>query len=244
MARVIILAAVITASWVCQAQQKESGDTPRPDLSLAQLMQGNRGSLFQASQQAAPAAGHAKLANLSYIAVPAPEPRQLKKHDLITIIIREESSISSDGKTDIKKSSNLDARLDEFVKLVPKNWEIQGGALGASPPSVKYGLSRDTYGDAQMERTDSFTSRIAAEVVDVKPNGTVVIQASKVLRHDEEDQAYILTGICRGSDVTPDNSVYSWQIASLSVTTLHGGAVQDAMRRGLIPKLLDFVNPF
>lgn len=123
MARVMMLAAVLAASWICQAQEKEAADLLRPDLSLAQLMQGNRGSLFRASQQAAPTVGHAKLANLSYIAVPAPEPRQLKKHDLITVIIREESSITSDGKTDIKKDANLNARLDEFVKLVPKNWK-------------------------------------------------------------------------------------------------------------------------
>src|SRR5262249_23228882 len=151
----------------------------------------------------------AKFAALSFIAVPPPEPRLLKKHDVITVIIRQESQITSDGKSDLKKDSNLDVHADNLVKLALKNMEIQGGAQGSAPPAVKFGLSRDSKNEAQMDRNDSFTTRMSAEVVDVKPNGTVVVQAKTIVRHDEELQELTLTGICRGTDVTPDNSIYS-----------------------------------
>jgi flagellar L-ring protein precursor FlgH len=246
-------------AWPAGAQLAGT-EAPAPPAALtySQLVQHSGGSLFRAGMAVAggaagsaavppsgtPAATRSRLGGMSYISVAAPEPRQLRKHDLITIIVREESTISSDGKTDLKKDSTLDAQLDEFIKFSPRNFAIMGGAQGANPPSIKLGLSRDFQGEGQIDRTDSFTSRISAQVVDVKPNGTVVIQASKFIKHDEEEQYYLLSGVCRGGDVTPDNSIYSWQIANLQITTYRNGAIRDAQKRGLIPKLLDTLNPF
>src|SRR5439155_437728 len=84
-----------------------------------------------------------------------------------------------------------------------KNFAIQGGAQGANPPSVKASGSRNLKGEAKLERTDHFLARITAEVVDVKPNGTFAIAARKFIKKDEEEQEFILTGVCRGGDFAP-----------------------------------------
>lgn len=212
--------------------------------SPAELMQLNGGSLLRASLASAPDPAKARLASISYFSVPDPEPKVIKKHDLVTIIIREESEMSSDGKSDLKKSADLDMRLDEWVHANLKNFAIKGGGEGANPPSVKMSGSRNLKGEAKVERTDSFLARITAEVVDVKPNGTFAIQARKLIKKDDEEQEFILTGICRGGDVTPDNTVLSSQVYDLALITNHKGAVRDTTKRGFIPKLLDFINPF
>ncbi len=80
--------------------------------------------------------------------------------------------------------------------------------------------------------------------MDVKPNGTFAVQARKRIKHDEEEQEYTLTGICRAGDLTPDNTLLSTQMHDLSIERLTKGAVRDTTNRGWIPKLLDFVNPF
>ena len=81
-------------------------------------------------------------------------------------------------------------------------------------------------------------------MVDVKPNGTVVVQARKFIGHDDEEQEFVLTGICRGTDLTPDNSIFSWQLHNLRVVTTTHGAVSATQDRGAINKLLDVINPF
>jgi len=215
-------------------------DRPSP----AELMQLNGGSLLKATLASAPDPGKARLASISFFSVPDPEPKIIKKHDLVTIIIREESEMKTDGKSDLKKSADLDARLDEWVSANFKNFAIQGGGQGANPPSVKMSGSRNLKGEAKLERTDHFLARITAEVVDVKPNGTFAIQARKLIKKDDEEQEFILTGVCRGADVTPDNTVLSSQVYNLELNTQHKGAVRDTTRRGFIPKLLDFINPF
>ena len=53
-----------------------------------------------------------------------------------------------------------------------------------------------------------------------------------------------MTGVCGAGDLTPDNTVLSRQVYDLSIVRTTKGAVQDTTKRGFIPKLLDFVNPF
>jgi len=245
--RTILLSIILTTTALAQraaspaTMPAQNGyDRPSP----ADLMQMNGGSLLRASLAAAPDPAKAHLASVSFFSVPDPEPKVIKKHDLVTIIIREESAMTSDGKSDLKKSADLDARLDEWVSANFKNFAIQGGAQGANPPSVKASGSRNLKGEAKLERTDSFLARITAEVVDVKPNGTFAIQARKLIKKDDEEQEFILTGICRGGDVTPDNTVLSSQVYNLELITNQKGAVRDTTKRGFIPKLLDFINPF
>lgn len=213
--------------------------------SVSELMRANGGSLFKATLVSSSSdLAHAKLSAVSMFAVPDPEPKTIKKHDLVTIIIREESSISSDGKTDLKKSADLNMSVDQWIKLKPGNFAIQGGAQGATPPDVSTKGARDFKGEGKTDRTDTFVARITAEVVDVKPNGTFAVQARKRLKNDDEEQEFLLTGICRGADLTPDNTVLSTQVFDLALTTKHKGGVADTTRRGIVPRVLDFVNPF
>src|SRR5687767_7040820 len=72
----------------------------QPPTNVGQIMQSSGGSLMQASLMAQTDPTVAKLENVSFIAVAPPVPRTLKKHDLVTIIIREESEFSSEGATD------------------------------------------------------------------------------------------------------------------------------------------------
>jgi flagellar L-ring protein FlgH len=250
----VVLAAAIFKGWLCvstMAQQpaaNSSGSTtlmpPADRPSVSERMRSSGGSLLKATLSRSPDNAPVKLSAVSFFAVPDPEPKTIKKHDLITIIIREESSISSDGKTDLKKDADLNMQIDEWIKLQPKNFALQGGAQGITPPKITMSGTRNFKGEGKTDRTDTFVARITAEVVDVKPNGTFAVQARKRIKNDEEEQEFILTGICRGGDVTPDNTILSTQIYDLELTTNHKGGVADSNKRGWVPRLMDFVNPF
>lgn len=104
--------------------------------------------------------------------------------------------------------------------------------------------ARTSHGEAEVDRSDSMIARITAEVLDVKPNGNLVLQARKTIRTDAEDQHFILTGVCRAEDITPDNSVLSTQLYDLMLQKNSKGDVHMATERGNLPKLLDYLNPF
>lgn len=240
-----LIPALLSGAALAQPQrpQPPGGDPMLIAEQTADRVRGG-GSLLRASLAAPAETSQARLESVSFFAVPAPEPRTLRKHDLVTIIVREQASFTSEGETETEKQADLQARLDEFIKLKLNNWELEGGGVGAVPPSIRASASRDFEGEGTVDRRDSFTTRVTAEVVDVKPNGTLVLQARKRIKTDDEEQVLILTGICRAEDVLADNTVLSTQLHDLNLEKQHTGAVRDATKRGAVPKWLDALNPF
>src|SRR5215207_9667333 len=143
-----------------QQQQQQPQDRPLQDRLDARMQQaggqpanqpapGQR-SLFKAALASQADPRQAKVGDVSFFAVPAPEPKTLKKHDQVTIIIREESTFSSDGSAESKKKADFDARLEEFIQLKFRNWEVQGGALGGATPSIKASMARNFKGEGNV----------------------------------------------------------------------------------------------
>ncbi len=264
--RVLILSIVGSAGAAFgqdSAQPNQSTDRPAPGQAerrgaaaggatdavptradAAALLQSHGNSLLKASLAARPDTAQVQFKDVSYFAVAVPEPKVIKKHDLVTIIVREESQYSSEGTAEIKRDSKLEAAITDFVKLKLKNVEIEGGGIGPVPPRVALDGSRESKGEGTVDRSDRFTARITAEVLDVKPNGTLVLQARKRIKTDDEEQAFVLTGVCRAEDITADNSILSTQLYDLELAKRHKGDVRNATRRGWGGKLLDVISPF
>jgi len=253
-------AAVVLASTVALAQsapadpQNPHRETKRQTVVItpasntraeqtAAAMQQTNGSLLQAQLASRPDPAQVKPAQVSFFAVPEPEPRTLKAHDLVQIIVREQSEITSKGTNNMTRDSELDAKVSNFVKLKLNSLTLQG-LQPSTAPEINLTGTRSFQGQGEVDRSDSFTARITAEVVDVKPNGTLVLQARKTIKSDEEEQQFILTGICRVEDVTADDTVLSTQMFDLQLQKNHKGDVRQATKRGTLGKLLDVINPF
>jgi flagellar L-ring protein precursor FlgH len=224
------------------APNSKTNDPNNPPPTPAELMQRGNGSLLRATLTVGADPAQAKISGVSFFAVPEPLPRLIKKHDLVTIIVREESEFKSEGTTDLKKDAELEAKIEEFIKI--NQFKLTGGGVTDPVPSVKLSGSRNMKGEATVDRTDTLTLRVTAEVVDVKPNGTLVLQARQRIQTDDEVQTFVLSGVCRVDDVTPDNTILSTQMFDKNVTKSHTGAVRDTTKRGWLTKLLDVINPF
>lgn len=258
---------IVTSGWFSDAAFGQNGRDPankaasgappqdsRPPIArpihndsaqeAAAGMRRHGSSLMKATMHARSDPGQARLADVSFMAVPDPIPRTLRKHDQVTIIVREESEFRSKGITRTKKEDAFEAQLEEFIRLKIRNAEIEGGALGTSPPSIKLGGSRDFKGEGQVNRSDRFTTRVQAEVLDVKPNGTLVLQARSRIKTDDEERFFILTGVCRVEDVNADNTILSSQLYDKHLEQKNKGNVRNATRRGWLGNLLDVVSPF
>lgn len=188
--------------------------------------------------------GNPPSSDASVFAVKPAEPRLLKKFDLITVIIREESQSSTESNTDVKKEADFNAILDQYVRLGNPLFPIKGQPSLANKPQLKFQMDRSFKGEGTVERSDSVSARVQAQVIDVKPNGILIIQATKQIKNDEEELRIVLTGMVRAEDVTPDNSVLSTQLADLSLEKTTKGAARDASKRGWVPRLVDKLNPF
>jgi flagellar L-ring protein FlgH len=225
-----------------EAQSQPPANAPAQPTP-AEAMQRAGGSLLRATAVSNPDPNQAKLSEVSYFAVPEPIPKILKKHDLLTIVVREQSEYKANGSSDLERKSDYDAKLSEFLKLNVAN--IQ--ASGVSPqtaPEINGTGQRDFKGTADVDRSDSMILRVTAEVIDVKPNSTLVLQARTHIKNDEEDQTVILSGVCRVDDIAPDNTILSTQLYDTNLVKMTTGSVRDTTKRTWAQKLLDAFNPF
>jgi flagellar L-ring protein precursor FlgH len=236
-----VVASTATAQTVPATTAAPSNmQTIAPSSTPAEQIRAARGSLMRASM----ASASPQVSQVSLFAVTPAEPRVIKKHDLVTIIIREESNYSSEGAADLKKESSLNAAINEFVKIDLANLTVKGGGISPPVPTIDISASREAKNDGTVDRRDIFNARVTAEVLDVKPNGTIVLQARKKIRTDDEEQLIVVSGICRAEDVTADNTILSNQLHDQELTKITKGAVRDSTKRGWLTKLLDAGNPF
>ncbi len=186
----------------------------------------------------------APLREVSLTYTEAPPPRQIQLNDLVTIIIDETSKQESKQSLDTKKDYDWAAAIQKFPSLKKLiDGELQ---TGNSDPVVELGLdSKNKFkGEGTYERNDRFSAKIQAKVIDVKPNGVLVLEARKTIESGEERQTIILSGSCRKEDITNANSVLSTQLAELSISSKQEGEVKDSSTRGLIPKVLEALFNF
>jgi flagellar L-ring protein precursor FlgH len=184
----------------------------------------------------------------SYCAVPVPEPRRFAVHDLVTIIVRESSSATSEATLETDKDVSVDGSIDQFPMFQLE--DLLNGRLRSSEfdngtkPQVGLSYKGEFEGDGGYERSDQVTTRITAQVIDVKPNGLLALEARTFIKNDEETLTILLNGFCRAEDVAPDNTILSTQMFDLRLTKTHTGELRKASKKGLLTRLLELVFNF
>jgi flagellar L-ring protein precursor FlgH len=192
----------------------------------------------------APATHALEMASL--IAIPPVPARKFKVHDLITIIVRQQKKYTADGILDNKDKWNIAGKLSDWFHFYPNSpiKNLGSDKLSNGDPGFKFDYDNKYKLESTNDRQDAFSTRIEATVIDVKPNGNMVLEAKLREQHDDEEFTITLTGTCRSEDVTPDNAILSTQVAELVLVEKNTGAVRDATKRGFIPRILDFAKPF
>jgi len=139
-----------------------------------------------------------ELEEVSLTFIPEPEVKVFKAHDIVTIIIDEVSSQESSQTLETEKESSTSAQIATVVDLISllelrlrENERINDLDL------IDFDASREFEGEGDYEREDRFSARIAATILEVKPNGTVVLEARKRIVKDDEVQTLVIAGLAR-----------------------------------------------
>ncbi len=178
----------------------------------------------------------------SLTAVPPPPPKTYKVNDLVTIIVRQSLQWEAESDLGTQRKWDIKSELEAFPKFTE-------GGIGASmfrrgKPNLEYKYNNKVKNKGDASREDKLTTRLTAKIIDVKPNGQLVVEGRGKITHDEEVSEITLTGTCRKEDITADNTVLSTQVAELDVVVNNQGALRHASSRGWLQKIMDVVKPF
>lgn len=179
----------------------------------------------------------------SWISMAEPAPKGFRVHDLVTIMVHEVSKHSTKADTKSERSYAVDAKLEDWLKF--SGYDLKPNlALASGDPKIKFSSEQEFEGKGDVKREDSLSARIQAEIIDVMPNGNLLLEAIHTVSTDNDTTTITLTGICRSNDVGIDNTLLSSQLHNLNVTKSHKGLVRDATRRGWLLRLVDALSPF
>lgn len=161
--------------------------------------------------------------------------RAMKIGDVVTIVIDERQSVRNNEKVKTEKSSDVNASVTSFTpeqslaeKVLPIEWTAQ----------------RDFEGKADFDKQGSFTTNISASVIDVQPNGNLVVQGRRKVILDGEEKWMTVSGVVRQFDVSNDNTVESFLVANATVKYESSGRLAQNTKRGWFDTILDYLWPF
>lgn len=206
----------------------------------------NAGPGPSAGQQSDQRRLSAAVAEASFATVSAPPPRTFAVHDLITIIIREDTRTDFSSSLETEKESIHEAEIAEFPRLTLSDLLDTQVVPNTFPDgTVQLDLSgtREFTGEGDYSNQQTMSARVQATILDIKPNGTMVLEARKSLRSDEEAFTLVAVGVCRVNDISADNTILSSQLADLFVEKQHEGYLKKAAEKGPLTKLFDWLLP-
>jgi flagellar L-ring protein precursor FlgH len=187
--------------------------------------------------------GAPSLSEVSLFAVRPPEPRAFAENDLVTIIISERSKTDRKHDFDTEKSASLGGNVESTIDLL-KLLELrlqQGRDSDDDLPVWDVSLDKDFEGKSQFKRDDTVTARVTARVVEVKPNGTLLVEARTTVTTDYEEEVITLAGVCRTEDITDANTVQSNQMFDLRLAIQHMGEVRKGSEKGVVTRVMDVI---
>jgi flagellar L-ring protein FlgH len=178
----------------------------------------------------------------SWTAERPPEPKLIRLHDVVTVVINEQSVVISEGEIDRKKKAHSKMALSDWILL--KGLTAVPDPQSAGEPRITGTLDNKLRSEASLETRDSMKFRIACTVVDIRPNGNLILEGRRYVRNNEETWEYAVTGEIRPEDILPNNTVLSENVAALHVDKRESGHVRDGYRRGWLLEVLDRWQPF
>src|SRR4029077_8168991 len=113
-----------------------------------------------------------------------------------------------------------------------------------SAPGINAQLRSQMQSFGQGLSQEGLKYKIAATVVDILPNGTLILEARKSILTNDALWEYSLTGRIRTQDVASNNSAQSENIADLVISKREHGKIPDSTKRGIFTKLYDWWLPF
>jgi flagellar L-ring protein precursor FlgH len=181
------------------------------------------------------------LGEASWTYQPPEEPRELKLHDQIVVLVDEKTQVISEGEMDRRKKADGTFTLADWIKL--DGLSLVPDPQSQGEPAISGQMQSKYRAESELETRDSMKFRISCEVVDIRPNGILLLEGRRAIRNNNDVWEMWLMGRIRPQDVLPNNTVLSENVADLRIIKRESGHVRDGYRRGFLMRFLDRFGP-
>ena len=161
--------------------------------------------------------------------------------DIITVVVQENNTTTKDSKTETAKQTSMNTDIKSFLYS-----PAASGLLSKKGKLPAFDVSSDNKfsGGGKINNNETIGARFGVRVVDVLPNGNLIIEGQRMTQFSGEAQTIILRGTVRQYDVGPSNTVFSYNLADVSISFVNTGTINNSQRKGWFSKAWDVLSPF
>jgi flagellar L-ring protein FlgH len=142
-------------------------------------------------------------------------------NDLIVIEVTESTTAAEDGLAKTARTYNASSGISALFGNLGPNNALQNLF---SPNS-----SQTLNGQSQTSSDASLTTNVSGRVVDVLPNGFLVVEAERKMYMNNQYQTLVIHGVVRPNDIGSNNAVPSTSISNLEVELKGHGVISDGV---------------
>lgn len=157
--------------------------------------------------------------------------RAMRPHDLISVVVQESLAASTDGTVKSSRASNASSQISGLIGTLHAGNALQN--------LVNQTSSAGLNAQGTSATNSSLTTVLGGQVIEVLPNGMLVIEAARQVTFSQQTQTIVLRGLVRPEDISQQNQVLSTAISSLELEVKGKGIINDYTHRpNLLVRLL------
>jgi flagellar L-ring protein precursor FlgH len=186
---------------------------------------------LQAARATAPASAGR---DISWMTGLSSDLRARHVNDLVTIRVIESISATGSADSSLDKASNGSAS-------VTKLFGLEGRLPSSIDPTSLASASANTKfkGAGTTSRSSDLSAIVTARVVEVLPNGDLVLEGAREIDINGDRQLAVLTGVLRTSDIQPNNVALSSSVGQLRIRYFGRGLIKDNLQPGWLLRVLN-----
>jgi flagellar L-ring protein precursor FlgH len=167
--------------------------------------------------------------------------------DLITIDVAESSSLAASQNSVRNRQLEVESAVTQFLYANSKLGTHNGGL-----PGTQIETQSSNQGGGSIANTQELKGRVSVVVIDVLPNGVLVLEGARMVTFSGESYYAVLKGMVRQEDIgfgfkdglRYRNIVSSQYIADAQIEFVSKGSLNDAQKESWYQKLSSAINPF
>ncbi len=163
-----------------------------------------------------------------------------KVGDIVTIMVSEQSKASKSASTKTSRGKAFSGEANFLGLSTPTKTILRP----LNPTEYEFSFDNTFKGDGSTSKADTMSAYMTATVVQILPNGNLVIRGSRWTKVNDELQEIVLEGIIRPMDISRDNTILSQNIADAKIFFVGKGPVSRHQKPGFLGQLIDLVIPF
>lgn len=186
-------------------------------------------------------------------------PRPSKVHDRVTFVIKDTTNTSLEANTKLESTLTTNWNLQNWftigrnsngdLMLKPYSMSSDDGTISTATQSDNYSqIKMDTNseheGKGKTDRKNTFTTKLSGEVIEVLPNGHLMVEAKKAIRINNETQTVTLVGRVDPEDLNDVAEVDGDRIIDLNIAFAGEGEVTDSIQAGWMTRIINKLKPF